>query len=253
MLKLFVINLASSQARREKVSKRLNALGVPFELFEAIDGRKSPHPLFERYDDTLRKRYRRKKLAGGELGCFASHFLLWQKCIELNEAIIVMEDDVYVTGQFPKAMQVAEQEIERLGYLRLAGTSLHRRPYKRIGELGGFELVDHVRGPSGTLCYVLHPRAAKALVEYAEKWAIAVDDYMDRYWKHGVDCYSLMPFPVMVADNSSDIVRNAKEKTSLWAKLKQELYGRLERLKRLVYRVKVMRTRQMLSSRVDSK
>ena len=29
-----------------------------------------------------------------EMGCFASHYLLWEKCVELDEAIMILEDDV---------------------------------------------------------------------------------------------------------------------------------------------------------------
>ena len=242
MLDIYVINLAGSDARWSKVSKRLSALNLPFERFAAVDGRQEPHPLFARYDDAKRKRYRRKPLSGGELGCFASHYLLWQRCVEVNRPIVVMEDDVYVTGQFPKALEQAEQLIAELGYIRLAGTSLHRRPYKKVKQVGEFELVDHVRGPSGTLCYVLHPLAAQRLLDHAEHWFIAVDDYMDRYWRHGVDCWSLMPFSVLVADNDSDIVRFGKEKTALWLKLLQELMGRIERVRRFVYRLSSKKT-----------
>ena len=237
MLKVFVINLASSDVRRNKVIKRLKALGVDFEIFEAVDGRQDPHPLFERYDDHKRRLYRRKKLAGGELGCFASHFLLWEKCAELNQPIVVMEDDVYVANNFGEAVTIAQNEIETLRYIRLAGTSLHRRPYKTLRKIQQFDLVDHIRGPSGTLCYVLHPDAAKSLLDNASRWFVAVDDYMDRYWGHGIDCYSLMPFPVMVADNGSDIIRNPKEKMSLWGKVRLEFFGRLERIRRTVYRL----------------
>jgi len=247
MLPVYVINLASSRERRLKVCRRLEALGVSYEIFEAVDGRQAPHPLFDRYDDKRRKRYRRKPLSGGELGCGASHFLLWQKCADLNQPIVVMEDDVYVTNAFPAALDIAEGLINRLRYLRLAGTSLHRRPYRVVSNVGAFDLVDHIRGPSGTLCYVLHPSAARALIAHAESWYLAVDDYMDRYWQHGVDCFSLMPFPVMVADNSSDIVRKPKEKTSLWGKLVQELFGRLERVRRTLYRMRTGKNRRLES------
>ncbi len=237
MLKLFVINLDSSTERLNKVSRRLQALNIPFERFAAVDGRTQAHPLFKRYDDALRRRYRRKPLAGGELGCFASHYLLWERCVQLQTPIVVMEDDVYVTSQFPKALETAEALVDSLGYLRLAGTSLHRRPYREVRQIGEFKLIDHLRGPSGTLCYVIHPKAAQALIDHAQRWFIAVDDYMDRYWRHGIDCWSLMPFSVLVADNGSDIVRHGKEKTPLWLKALQEIMGRLERIRRWKYRL----------------
>lgn len=238
MLPIYVINLATSSARRERISARLNELKIPFEIFPAVDGRTHPHPLFARYNDKKRQRYRRKKLAGGELGCFASHYLLWQKCLELNQPLVVMEDDVNVSDLMSGAIAEAEKLIGSLRYIRLAGTSLHRRPYKVIGKVGHFELIDHIRGPSGTLCYVISPSAAKDLIAHADEWFLAVDDYMDRYWGHGVDCFSLMPFVVTVADSGgSDIIRANKEKEGLAVKLVQELCGRAERLRRLFYRM----------------
>lgn len=236
MLKVYVINLESSTERWARVSKRLSALNVEFERFSAIDGREKPHPLFAQYNETKCRRYRRKKLSGGELGCFASHYLLWEHCVALNQPLVVMEDDVYITDMFAEACSEAEALIESLRYIRLAGTSLHRRPYKVIRKVGNLELVDHIRGPSGTLCYVIHPSAAKALLEHAQCWYLAVDDFMDRYWHHGVDCFSLMPFSVLVADNGSDIKRLSKRNMSLGAKLILELNGRFERLRRACYR-----------------
>jgi GR25 family glycosyltransferase involved in LPS biosynthesis len=35
-----------------------------------------------------------KALSPGTLGCFYSHYRLWQKCVELNEPIFIFEDDV---------------------------------------------------------------------------------------------------------------------------------------------------------------
>lgn len=243
MLPIYVINLASSTARRDRISSRLTALGLPFTMVDAVDGRQNPHPLFTRYNDKKRQCYRRKKLSGGELGCFASHYLLWQKCEELNHTIVVMEDDVNVSDKMAEAVAQAEKLIEQLRYIRLAGTSLHRRPYKVIGKAGSFELIDHIRGPSGTLCYVISPSAAKALIAHAREWFMAVDDYMDRYWAHGVDCYSLMPFVVTVAESGgSDIVRANKEKSSLRIKLIKELCGRTERFRRLLYRINKPKT-----------
>ena len=236
MLTSYVINLAGSDKRWQATSSRLNELGIAFERFDAVDGRVNPHPLFSRYDDKLRERYRRKALSGGELGCFASHFLLWEKCIELNKPIVVLEDDLIINASLNEALNIAGEQIEQLKYLRLAGTYPKPKTYKKIKALGQFDLIDHIRGPAGTLAYVISPIAASALIKHAEKWFIAVDDYMDHYWWHGVDCYSLMPFPIMVAENDSDIVRVKKEPQALWKKLRKEVYRLVELMKKCWYR-----------------
>jgi len=238
MLKTFVINLAGSDERWETTSARLKELNVSFERFEAVDGRVSPHPLFERHDDNLRQKYRGRALSGGELGCFASHFLLWQRCVELDEPIVVMEDDIIINDSFPEAIKVAEANIQRLPYLRFSGIHLKRRPYKKIDQLGDFDLVDHIRGPAGTQCYVLSPQAAKIFIQHADVWFLAVDDYMDRYWQHGINCYSLMPFPVGLADVETDMVRPKKASRSLKTKIVKAGYGVLEKYKRYRHRLR---------------
>ena len=237
MLKTFVINLAGSDDRWETTSKRLTELKVPFERFEAVDGRVSPHPLFERHDDKLRQKYRGRALSGGELGCFASHFLLWQRCVELDEPIVVMEDDIIIRTSFAEAINTAEENIEKLPYLRFSGIHLKRRPYKKICKLGPFDLVDHIRGPAGTQCYVLSPSAAKIFIQHADVWFLAVDDYMDRYWQHNINCYSLMPFPVGLADVETDMARPKKTARSLKVKLVKAGYGLLEFFRRNWYRI----------------
>lgn len=237
MLTTYVINLAGSNQRWETTSSRLTELGVPFERFEAVDGRVNPHPLFARYDDKLREKYRRRVLSGGELGCFASHFKLWEKCLELNQPIMVMEDDIIINDTYPEALALAEKHADKYKYLRFAGTFLRPRTFKKVNTLGPFDVVDHIRGPAGTLCYFITPSAAQVFIDHAAVWYLAVDDYMDRYWRHKIPCYSLMPFPVLLADVETDMTRIKKGKTSLSLKLKQELYVLLERLRRFIYRL----------------
>jgi GR25 family glycosyltransferase involved in LPS biosynthesis len=44
----------------------------------------------------------RKSLWGipGEMGCFDSHYRLWQKCIELDKPILIFEDDVVLVRPY---------------------------------------------------------------------------------------------------------------------------------------------------------
>ena len=39
-------------------------------------------------------------ISQGEVGCFLSHYLLWKKCIDLNEPILILEDDAIITDEF---------------------------------------------------------------------------------------------------------------------------------------------------------
>lgn len=239
MLTTYVINLAGSDQRWSDISSRLVELGVPFERFEAVDGRVKPHPLFSRYDDKLREKHRRVALSGGELGCFASHFKLWEKCLEVDQPIVVMEDDIIIYDSFLEAIEVAEKNKNKFPYLRLAGINLDRRPYKKRHEkLGNFDLIDHVKGPAGTQCYFLTPAAARAFLENAKVWYLAVDDYMDRYWRNGVRCLSLVPYPVIRAEFETDMQRLKKVEKSLYFRIQKEFFSLVERFRRFLFRIK---------------
>jgi len=122
--------------------------------------------------------------------------------------------------------------------LRFSDIYLKRRIYKKIDCLGDFDLVKHIRGPAGTQCYVLNPQAAKTFIQYAGVWFLAVDDYMDRYWQHVCNCYSLMPFPVGLADVETDMVRPKKAPRSLKTKIVKAGFGMLEFARRNWYRIR---------------
>lgn len=39
-------------------------------------------------------RYKDKPLSKTQLGCYASHYILWERCIKEDKPIKVLEDDV---------------------------------------------------------------------------------------------------------------------------------------------------------------
>jgi len=72
------------------------------EYFEGVDGNK--HTL-EEYNITPNLKFKKgsKYLKKpGVIGCFLSHYNLWQKCIELNNSICILEHDAIIINNFPK-------------------------------------------------------------------------------------------------------------------------------------------------------
>lgn len=206
------------------MSRQLNKIHCEFEFFNAIDGREEPHPLFAKYDDDKRRQVRRRPLSGGELGCWASHYLLWKKCIELNSPIVVLEDDVEILEGFSVQLVRAEKLIETLNYLRLAATYKRRVTCigRKAGKEKGLGVVRYLRGPLGTQCYIVNPIAARRLLQHASVWDMAVDEYLDRGWLHGVKSYALHPISVKSNEEPGDIVRLEKQKLTLMQKVRFE-------------------------------
>ena len=238
---IFLINLEHSVERRRKMVAQLESLGWEFQIFQAVDGLRGSHPLFERYDDRLRKRFTRRPVSGGSLGNLASHFQLWQKCVDMDTPVLIMEDDVIITPFFARAIEVAGGLIERLGFVRLTGRreSARKYRYECVGEFDGFSLVRYIARASTAACrgYLIHPSAARRLLAHAGVWYVPVDHYMGRYWHHGVEPYELRPCPLESGEDESVITHLPRE-TSWTSKIRVACYGWMECARRTLYRAR---------------
>jgi glycosyl transferase, family 25 len=202
-VKTFVINLESSTDRRAFMQRNLDRLGVEFSFFRGIDARRGEHLTVSRYDLLTAIRQFKRPLSTGEIGCFASHYLLWQQCIIEKEPVAIIEDDVLIADEFPRALSAARLLIDELNLIRL-GFTHNADKNNPAGTLQGFEIVRYLSNQVlGTQGYVLSPVAAEKLVAHAAVWWLPVDLYMHRAEEHGVDSYGFHPLPVMHADQNA--------------------------------------------------
>jgi hypothetical protein len=78
--------------------KSCKQYGWNAEIFRAIDGYNLDSNIWNQLNLVMpvRKNNSVGRFADkpGALGCFLSHFLLWNLCIELNQPVIILEDDV---------------------------------------------------------------------------------------------------------------------------------------------------------------
>jgi glycosyl transferase family 25 len=68
-LKVVLINLPRSVARRQQMQQRLEALGLGYQLFPAIDGRAEQSRLFQQVDVPAFQRNVGRDVLPGEIGC----------------------------------------------------------------------------------------------------------------------------------------------------------------------------------------
>jgi len=92
-MKIYVINMKNDKDRRNSFDQT-NSNYIDYEYFEAIDGNSEKFNI----KDILKPNTIGYK--NGDIGCAMSHLCLWNKCIEINEPIIIMEDDVFVSKYF---------------------------------------------------------------------------------------------------------------------------------------------------------
>ncbi len=209
-MRVFVISLDRSKTRRETVSASLIEAGVPFEIARAVDGRAGEHHIFPHYNEREMLQRTGKMLSVGEVGCFASHYRLWQACVELGQPIAVLEDDVVVAPDFAKALALAGREVARHQLIRLF--TIKKRRHAVLAELEPpFQLIRYMRGPFGMQAYVLSPTGAQSLLDNAARWLAPVDRYLESPWLHGIDMIAMTPFRVSLGSLPSEIkVRDGK-------------------------------------------
>lgn len=99
----------------------------------------------------------------GTWGCFFSHWNLWQKCIELNEPIVILEHDAVIQSTWPQ-FKLTDSLIK---------LHAHYKPKKiRIDEHTG-------SWSTSTHAYCLSPDHAKKLINFARTvGALPADMFM---------------------------------------------------------------------------
>lgn len=215
-MKVFVISLASSVARRASVSKKLGDKGIAFDFIDAVDGRVGDHPYLKNYDPQRFMINRRRHAAPGELGCYVSHLLAWEKSVELNEPIVVLEDDFELTDQFKEGIAYLAQFTDKLAFVRLE--PLEKQFFITSRSDPEFTLVKQLNVGMCATGYVITPHGAKALLEHGRRIEAPVDLYLKYTVIHKQLIHALVPHVVYPTHTDSIIgidARNQREKGAL--------------------------------------
>ncbi|WP_053830292.1 glycosyltransferase family 25 protein [Helicobacter heilmannii] len=143
----------------------------------------------------------------GQLGCFASHYLLWQECVRLQKPIIVLEDDVLPTFDFFEKCALALESLQgnKTQMVRLFALYFKRHRLKKSKGHYFDQLFSPVGG-MGTQGYILSPLGAQKLLESCPKqWVLPVDTYIDAYYTHKVPCLTLKGPALFVDELASQV------------------------------------------------
>ena len=172
-MKKFVINLPERTDRLDLFNTTNPFNGAePFKY--VFDGRQIDHDELIKLGFDTDKSWKdpilQTHLTKGEVGCFLSHWYVWQYAIESNETIIVFEDDAIIGDRYN------EKEIQEL-------LEVYNFIYLGYKEMGKREEVNDTivipDYPYWTVSYVVTPEAARILTtEHAKKNIIPVDEYL---------------------------------------------------------------------------
>jgi GR25 family glycosyltransferase involved in LPS biosynthesis len=191
-MKSFIIHLSkinSSLTSALAVKSALDKFNMDAELFEGSYGSeikeiytknnrrwhpwgfKGPNkPFTEEYRDEVGR-------ISGEMGCFDSHYRLWEKCIELDEPILIFEDDVelvrpYLPVEWEDVLSVAFSHTKKMPkyqhYLDTPEGEPYAAPYRQAS----------MPGNGG---YAIKPHAAKILVNEYKNTYLPADNAINQH------------------------------------------------------------------------
>ena len=237
---IFVISLARATDRRTDIVQRLDAAGVDYEIVDAVDG-------LDLDLTTLKDRLSSKSMGRGVIGCFLSHYNLWQRMIdEQTPAAVILEDDAVWDDDFFAVVQKLPTVEWQWDFINCS----YARPIEAETVLcqltDNRRLIRSKRPPWFTMGYVISLSGAVKLQKYCYKIRTGIDGQMREYWRYGLDLYivdppmgwqvcveSLISSPQDMRTNKVQKPRNIAARTArLYHKIRFALYHRTHKPKR---------------------
>lgn len=103
---LYIINLDSDVERMSDMARRLDELSIEFERVSAFDGRNKTSAELDHYFHQNHKIHLSPNQGGAQVGCFLSHFSVWEKiAYGQDEFALVFEDDVHFSPEIKKFIE----------------------------------------------------------------------------------------------------------------------------------------------------
>jgi len=179
---IYVISLEKSGDRKQ-IFDNYNLKYIKYNYHKAVDGSS-----LQNINKTILKKGA-TNYSNNAIGCAMSHLQLWEKCIELNKPIIIMEDDAIVNKDFNKHINnlinnvlPKKWDIVQLNYNFDSILSYNNTNYETCTCMFSKTKVtkDHIEQfrnnkinttiarlnyAFGTSTYMLHPDGAKLLKE----------------------------------------------------------------------------------------
>lgn len=137
-------------------------------------GIKGPPEVLAEYDNSSNVII---KESPGVLGCFYSHYRLWEKCVDLGTPIAIWEDDIMIRRKF-YPVNWKDVLILALGHPKKSPRYMH---YLETPE-GEPSAQDYYQASMPGCCgYAIKPHAAEKLLEVYSKTYLPADNAINQH------------------------------------------------------------------------
>ena len=113
---IFMVNLERRPDRYERMKYNFDQLGIDHKWVPAMDGRKITEEFLAEAGIKMlpefSEPYHGRALTYGEIGCFLSHYRLWQQIVEEElDLVLIFEDDIKFEPYFISKLEYLKSEL----------------------------------------------------------------------------------------------------------------------------------------------
>ena len=205
-MKSYVITIKGmkpSEAASQKCITTGVEHNVDVTLFDAYTPKHNPLEVFKTEEVTCGgKLFKDSHNSQAALGCMLSHYMLWKKCVEIDEVTLILEHDAIVVGEIPDIIKNGEFK----GLVNLAKPGYGRMTSISAG-LGPMRSKCHLPGTHG---YAVKPEGAQQLIQHCKTYGIhqPADRFLDSKFRF-IEEYA--PWPIESAATFTSIQYFAKD------------------------------------------
>ena len=182
---IYVINLLHRSNRRKHLQDTFDILNISARFFDAVDGKNTIDQaylerlnirLLPNYEDP----YNQRPMNYGELGCFFSHYFIWQDMInnDYTNGAIILEDDVRFDASFSSKLAAVLSNRSFEWDLLYLGRKIMQPDDENYNQTTETFLIEPLYS-HWTVGYALSLRGAQMLVaENPLQKILPVDEYL---------------------------------------------------------------------------
>ena len=215
-MRIVLINLKRASERRERMAREFGALGLQYEVREAIDGRSLSAEHLAQVDRPSRRRLGLYPQANGSIANWLTQRDAMKDLVANGpDMMAIFEDDARLIPDLPEVLGVLEEK--RFSFDVVVLQRRHpKRPFIPMVPLTTRHTAGRVRySDSGSEGYVITRAAARHFLETTPKMVLAIDQALSRFWHSGLNVFYVDP-PVVhhggADDSQIESSRNAARK-----------------------------------------
>ena len=197
----FVINLRRYRDRPSKMCSQFDSLGISFERYAAIDGKRHPRLLHKVFAGNQYSYEKKREMTPGEMACVLSHMGVLRVIVRRRVRFaIIFEDDACIREGFYEIWdRHLRSLLERYDIVKLEGIMVRHTSSDGPGVwlTNDFRAITPLRPSLGSAAYAVSLAGAQRLLEKLKfQKSDPYDHLLAMYEKHRI-CYAeIRPFPV---------------------------------------------------------